>query len=135
MGLRTDVLRAQVNRTTYDPFSHPSSNASTTTTPPPLTSTSNAYGNVLHKPRAAKVNGREREKERRPSVLQVRKAQPKANIIGTGAQAASREKEREFEKYQRMGIDLTPGMQDGNRPAKSGLPVSVSAMRLCVETC
>lgn len=56
----------------------------------------------------------------RPKVLQPRRGQPKAMAVGQDP--ARVELERQRERLRKMGIDLTPGMVDGNRPPKSGLP-------------
>lgn len=58
----------------------------------------------------------------RPSVLQPCKTQPRAMALGSGVDSARADLERQREKLKRMGVDLTPGMEDGNRPPKSGLP-------------
>jgi hypothetical protein len=68
------------------------------------------------------------EKSRRPSVLQAKKTQPTAAIMGSGydPKAARSDLERQRQKMKKMGVDLTPGMESGHRPPKSGLPVDVS---------
>ena len=64
-------------------------------------------------------------------VLQLKKVQPNAPKSTRGnnerdARDRRIELERQREKLRRMGVDLTPGMVDGQRPPKSGLPMSVS---------
>lgn len=65
-------------------------------------------------------------KDPRP-VLQLKKTQPKAAIVGGCSETRDgrMELERQREKLRRMGVDLTPGMVDGQRPPKSGLPMAV----------
>ena len=65
---------------------------------------------------------------RRPSVLQAKKTQPTASALGSGydSKGGRSELERQRQVLKKMGVDLTPGMESGHRPPKSGLPRDVS---------
>ncbi|KAK1926949.1 hypothetical protein DB88DRAFT_536948 [Papiliotrema laurentii] len=64
----------------------------------------------------------ERERDNRQPLAPARKTQSKAMVVGEDLARA--ELERQREKLRKMGVDLTLGMESGNRPPKSGMPIN-----------
>jgi len=76
----------------------------------------------------AKMEGKRERRDRRTNVLQAKRTQPTEAVLGSAydSKSAWSDLERQREKMRKLGVDLTPGMEDGRRPPKSGLPRDVS---------
>jgi hypothetical protein len=74
------------------------------------------------------MEGKREGRDRRTNVLQAKRTQPTEAVLGSAydSKSARSDLERQREKMRKLGVDLTPGMEDGRRPPKSGLPRDVS---------
>jgi hypothetical protein len=96
---------------------------------PPRAGTSQTHAQMHQQSRPSLAGNRmKRGGSSVPSVLKPRRVNtaPRQEILGTGQAKAKYDLEKERGRRREMGVDLTPGMEDGVRPPKSGLPMSVS---------